>query len=95
VLTTASAASTLLELDDSDRLDVLLVEIEAFTRLRIVSTEDELPESCVDDTLIADSATSTLEEELERLRLEVWLVEMRAFVAFNAASTLLDEEETC
>ena len=31
VLTTVSAASTLLELDDSERLDVRLVEIEAFT----------------------------------------------------------------
>lgn len=45
MFTTASAASTLLELEDRDRLEVRLVEIEPLTRLSALSIEEELPES--------------------------------------------------
>jgi hypothetical protein len=45
VLTTPSAESTLLELEDSERLDVLLVEMAVLVTLSALSSDDELPES--------------------------------------------------
>jgi hypothetical protein len=71
VFTTASAASTLLELEDRDRLEVRLVEIEPLTRLSALSSEEELPESWFEEVLMAVSVASTLDDEFDRLRLEV------------------------
>jgi len=45
VLTTLSAVSTLLELEERERLEVLLVEIAALVTLRAPSSDDELLES--------------------------------------------------
>jgi hypothetical protein len=61
----------------------------------MLSTEDELPESCVEDVFIAESAVSRLDDEFERLRLDVWFVEMFAFVPTKATSILLEEDENC
>ena len=71
MFTTASAASTLLELEDRDRLEVRLVEIEPLTRLSALSSEEELPESWFEEVLMAVSVASTLDDEFDRLRLEV------------------------
>ena len=45
VLTVPRAASRLLELDESDRLEVWLVDMAAFVWLSAASTEEELLES--------------------------------------------------
>ena len=71
MFTTASAASTLLELEDRDRLEVRFVEIEPLTRLSALSSEEELPESWFEEVLMAVSVASTLDNEFDRLRLEV------------------------
>ncbi len=71
MFTTASAASTLLELEDRDRLEVRLVEIEPLTRLSALSSEEELPESWFEEVLMTVSVASTLDDEFDRLRLEV------------------------
>ena len=65
------AASTLLELEDSDRLEVRIVVRVVFVWLRTLSIDEELLESWLELVFTAPRAVSTLEDELDKLRLEV------------------------
>jgi hypothetical protein len=65
------AASTLLELEDSDRLEVRIVVRVVFVWLRTLSIDEELLESWLELVFKAPRAVSTLEDELDKLRLEV------------------------
>ncbi len=65
------AASTLLELEDSERLDALVADSVALAWLSTLSTDEELLESWFELVPYPARVASTLDDEFKRLRLEV------------------------